>query len=231
MRATATLNMVNQETAALFKTSLKNGNNFMERVYVKIGLLISKSILNNAHALITLFKLQDEMIELCGYFDDEKDKFEGLIEKRKVLKAKNINFMARFKQEVDCSNALSLHLMELIEGYDQLLCSLNLLHLSGLIDGRGSFYQLKERYQKRLNTFLSNIVTSPSFKNETLTVEEAIESVKEGGEPSLDLSILKQALHAPYAPGLSTYQLSQLGYKINQALSQKEKTQETLKAE
>lgn len=221
MRATIRLHLVNQETVSIFSRTLKNGDNFFERVNVKAGMLIKESVLNNAHALVAIYTLHDELTHLSAFFDDEIDKFEGQIEKRNMPGGKSIQFKVLLEQEFPCSNTFSMALAELIELFDKLISTLKLVHLAGLLDSRHTLYTLKQNYQKKLNVLLSKVIQTVSFKNKSLTIQEAIR-LCDSKHPELNFSLLKAALQSPYAPGFSPHVLSQLGYQINQTLKQKE---------
>lgn len=219
MQTTMRFDIVNKETMNLLKRTLPNKDNYFERVFVKISLLIKDSIKGNAYALVSLYQLQDEILNLSAYFDDEIDKFEGQIEKKKVLDPNKINFIAKYHYDLACNNALSLALYELMEGFDKLISTLKLLHLSGSMESRPAFYQLKERYQKKLNTLLSKVIQTPSSKNHSTTVSELIENPGQFNAPQINLHTLKEALDAPYAPGFSPQVLSNLKYKLKSQMS------------
>lgn len=222
MRVTTTCSIVNKETAAIFKMSLKNGDNFFDRVCVKISVLIKDSLLNNAYALVTLYQLHDDMLNLCAYFDDEMDKFEGQIEKKKTLDVKKINFISQYTQDLPCSNAFSVGVIELIEVFDKLISTVKLLHLGGLLESRATLYALKQRYQKNINAFLSKILMTASSKNHSFTVLDVINEKHCNSGLLIDLKILKEALNAPYAPGFSLHVQSQLSYQLNQKIQQQD---------
>ncbi|HAT3881162.1 TPA: hypothetical protein ACWM1T_001820 [Legionella pneumophila] len=219
MQATMRLNIVNKETMKVLNRTLPNNDNYFERVGVKIGLLIKDSLLSNAFALVSLYQLHDEIINLSAYFDDEIDKFEGQIEKKKALNPSKVNFIAQYDYDMPCGNALSCALYELMEGFDRLISTLKLLHLSGLLESRAAFYQLKENYQKKLNALLSQIIQTPSSKNHSITVSELIENPENFNTSQISPHTLKEALNAPYAPGFSPYVSSNLKYKLKSQLS------------
>ena len=68
MQATMRLNIVNKETMNVLKRKLPNKDNYFERVCVKVGLLIKDSLLSNAFALVSLYQLHDEIINLSAFF-------------------------------------------------------------------------------------------------------------------------------------------------------------------
>lgn len=219
MQATMRLNIVNKETMAILSRILPNKDNYFERVCVKVGLLIKDSLLNNAYALVCLYQLHDEILNLSAYFDDEIDKFEGQIEKKKALDPNKVNFIAQYSYDMPCSNAVSCTLYELMEGFDRLMSTLKLLHLSGFLESRPAFYALKERYQKKLNALLSQIIQTPSSKNRQTTVTELINNPGSVDPSLINLHVLKEALDAPYAPGFSPQILSNLKYKLKTYMS------------
>ena len=109
MQTTMRFDIVNKETMNLLKRTLPNKDNYFERVFVKISLLIKDSIKGNAYALVSLYQLQDEILNLSAYFDDEIDKFEGQIEKKKVLDPNKINFIAKYHYDLACIQKLIHH--------------------------------------------------------------------------------------------------------------------------
>lgn len=222
MQATLKLNIVNKETMNVLNRTLPNKDNYFERVCVKIGLLIKESLLSNAYALVTLYQLHDEILNLSAYFDDELDKFEGQIEKKKMLDPSKVNFIAKYDYDMPYSNALAGSLYELMEVFDKLISMLKLLHLSGSIESRPAFYQLKQRYQKKLNLLLSQIIQTPSSKRHGTNISECIENPDGIGTSVINLHVLKKALDAPYAPGFSPQVLLNLKYKIKNHLSNNE---------
>lgn len=222
MQATMKLDIVNKETMNVFNRTISGKDNYFERVCVKIGLFIKDSLLNNAYALVTLYQLHDEIFNLSAYFDDEIDKFEGQIEKKKVLDPSKVNFIARYHHDIPYSNALTCALYELMERFDKLISILKLLHLSGSIESKATFYQLKQRYQKRLNILLSQIIQAPSSKNRNLTLYELIDNPETIDSGAINLHVLKDAIDAPYAPGLSPQVAHQLKYKFNQLAKNKD---------
>tara|TARA_Y100000588_G_C14167540_1_gene887641 strand:+ start:752 stop:1438 length:687 start_codon:yes stop_codon:yes gene_type:complete len=219
MQATMRLDIVNKETMNVLNRTLPNNDNYFERVCVKIGLLIKDSLLSNAFALVSLYQLHDEILNLSVYFDDEVDKFEGQIEKKNVLSPSKINFIAQYGYDMPCSNALSCALYELIDVFDKLISRLKLLHLSGLLESRAAFYQLKEGYQKKLNALLSKIIQTSSSKNHPFTVSELIEQPEKFNTSQISPHSLKNALDSPYAPGFSPQVLSNLKYKLKSQIS------------
>ncbi|STX55510.1 Uncharacterised protein [Legionella beliardensis] len=222
MTAIIRLTLVNQEAAQLFGRTLKNGHLFFERVQLKIGVLIKESFNHNAHALISLYTLYDELLHLHAHFDDEIDKFEALIEKRKKLGAKTIEFKAQFTHEMAASHGFFMVLADLIELFDKLMTTLKLLHLLGLFDSCHTLYTQKERYQRELNFFLSKLIQTPSYKDYSITVEEAIQL--KTSVPNLDYSLLKAALDSPFAPNLSPQRLAKLSSALNRHLNQNSRT-------
>lgn len=224
MQATMQLNIVNKETMKLLNRTLPNKDNYFDRVCVKIGLLIKDSLLSNAFALVSLYQMHDEILNLSACFDDEADKFEGQLEKKKSLDPGKVNFISRYDYDMPCGNALFCTLYELIEGFDKLISRLKLLHVSGLLESRGAFYQLKEGYQKKLNTLLSQIIKTPSSKHHSISVSELIDNPDQFNTYKISLNTLKEALDAPYAPGLSPQILSNLKYKLKLQLSKNDKT-------
>ncbi|WP_028389302.1 AcaB family transcriptional regulator [Legionella fairfieldensis] len=216
MQATIKLPVVNKETIDVLNRVLPDGRSYLERVYVKIGLLIKASALNNAFALVNLYQLHDEIINLSAYFDDEVDKFEGQIEKKKTINPTKVSFIAQSEHDLPCNNPLACSLYELMVGFDKLLSTLKLLHLSGLLESKAALYQLKERYQKKLNTLLSQIIQTPSTQHYPTSVAELIETPDAFDKTSIRLDVLIQALDAPYAPGVSAQGLHQMKYKLKQ---------------
>ncbi|STX81581.1 Uncharacterised protein [Legionella busanensis] len=218
MTAIIRLTLVNQESAHLFSRTLKNGHLFFERVQLKIGVLIKESLNYNAHALIRLYTLHDELLHLHAHFDDEIDKFEALIEKRKNLGAKTIEFKAQFTHEMTASHGFFMVLADLIEIFDKLMTTLKLLHLLGLFDSCRTLYTQKQRYQRELNCFLSKLIQTPSYKDYSITVEEVVQS--ETGVANLDYSLLKAALDSPFSPNLNPQRLAKVSSALNQHLKQ-----------
>ncbi|KTD29331.1 AcaB family transcriptional regulator [Legionella israelensis] len=224
MQATMRLDIFNKETMNVLNRALPNNDNYFERVCVKIGLLIKDSLLGNAFALVSLYQLHDEILNLSACFDDEADKFEGQIEKKNILSLSKVNFVAQYGHDMPCGNALSCALYELIEVFDRLISRLKLLHLSGLLESRAAFYQLKEDHQKKLNALLSKIIQTPSSKNHSTTVSELIENPDNFNTSQICPHTLKEALDAPYAPGFSPQVLSNLKYKLKSHISKNNKT-------
>lgn len=216
MQATLKLNIVNKETANLLKRTLKNGDNHFERACVKIGLLIKDSLLNNAYALVTLYQMHDDILNLSGFFDDEIDKFEGQLEKKKSINFKKIEFVARYEHALPFSNALTSTLYELIQGFDRLISTVSLLHINGLIDSKIAFYQIKNPYQKSLNALLSKIIQTSSARHYDINLLTIINEEDVFDESVINLHTLKAALNAPYAPGFSPQKAHQLRYKLSQ---------------
>lgn len=211
MHALATLNLVNKETANLFTRALSNGDNFMMRIQNKATALIAESLAHNVYALLAVHSLYQELDELKAYFDDEKDRYDGLGEQRKLINTQKIRFVERYSYELSCSNAFLLSLISLIELFDALITSLKLVHLLGAFDARATFYELKEKYQKKINLFLAAIIQSPSLKNKSMSLKDYIKS--ELTNPA-QARLLAEAIHASYAPGFSPQELTQLGYQI-----------------
>ena len=219
MQATIHLDIVNKETMNVLNRTLPNNDNYFERVSVKIGLLIKDSLLGNAFALVSLYQLHDEILNLSACFDDDVDKFEGQIEKKNIRSLSKVNFVAQYSHDMPYGNALSCALYELIEVFDKLISRLKLLHLSGLLESRAAFYQLKEEYQKKLNALLSKIIQTPSSKRHSATVSELIEDPDNFKTSQISPHTLKEALDAPYAPGFSPQVLSNLKYQLKLQLS------------
>lgn len=224
MQVTMKLNIVNKEVMSVLNRTMPNKDNYFERVFVKISLLIKDSIKGNAYALVSLYQLHDEILSLSAYFDDEIDKFEGQIEKKKVLDPSKINFIAKYHHDLACNNALSLALYELMEGFDKLISTLKLLHLSGSMESRPAFYQLKERYQKKLNALLSKIIQTPSSHKHQTMLKAILDNPELAYEASISLNTLKEALDAPYAPGFSPQILSNMKYKLKSQISAQNST-------
>ncbi len=216
MQATMRLNIVNKETMNVLNRILPNKDNYFERVCVKIGLLIRDSLLNNAYALVALYQLHDEILNLSAYFDDEIDKFEGQIEKKKMLDPNKVKFIAKYDYDMPCGNALTCALYELMEGFDRLISTVKLLYLSGLMESKPAFYQLKQRYQKNLNRILSKIIQTSSSPNHHVNLMDIINGDCVIDESVIDINTLKDALNSPYAPGFSPQKAHQLRYKLNQ---------------
>jgi hypothetical protein len=224
MQTTMRLNIVNKETMNILKRKLPNKDNYFERVCVKVGLLIKDSLLSNAFALVSLYQLHDEILNLSAFFDDEIDKFEGQIEKKKALDPSKVNFIAHYGYDMPCNNAVSCTLYELMERFDKLISTLKLLHLSDILESRPAFYQLKERYQKKLNCLFSKIIKTSSSKYHQTTVSELIETPEHVNASQINLHTLKEALDAPFAPGFSPQVLSNLKYKLKLQLSKNDET-------
>ncbi len=220
MQATLNLKIVNKETMNVLTRTLPNKANYFERVGVKIGLLIKESLLHNAYALVSLYQLHEEILNLNAYFDDEIDKFEGQIEKKKVFDCSKVNFIAQYHYDMPCQDALRLALYELMQGFDKLISTLKLLHLSATLESRSAFYQLKERYQKKLNSLLSEIIQVPSAKIRNITITELIENPETVAHNAINIQVLIKAVNAPYAPELSPQKVQQLNDRFNQ-LAQK----------
>ena len=217
MRATISLKLVNKESANVLLRALPNGDNFFERIQIKAGLLIKDSILNNAQALMAIHCLYEELNRLKASFDDEIDKFEGQLEKRKLLQSHQINFEPQYSHELSCSNAFSMGLVELIELFDKLISALKLLHLSGALTPKTAFYMLKQRYQKQLNRLLGKILQLPSSKNVTASIQEII-GLPPAEVADIDYHGLLEAIKSPFAPGFSPQVLSQLTYQIKKKI-------------
>lgn len=217
MRATMSLKLVNKECANLLQKRLPNGDNFIERVQIKAGLLIKDSILNNAQALMTIDCLYQELNALKASFDDELDKFEGQLEKRKLLQIHPISFQSQYSHELSCSNAFSMGLAELIVLFDKLISTLKLLHHTGALTPKTAFYALKQRYQKQLNQLLGKIIQTPSAKNKTASIQELI-GLNPAEAVDIDYQSLLEAVKSPFAPGFSPQLLSQLTYQLKKKI-------------
>jgi hypothetical protein len=204
MQATMKLNIVNKETMNVLNRAMPNKDNYFERVCVKIGLLIKDSLLGNAFALVTLYQLHDEILNLSAFFDDEIDKFEGQIEKKKNFSLNKVNFIAKYDHDMPCGNTLSYALYELVEGFDRLISTLKLLHLSELFESRSSFYQIKQRYQKKMNKLLSQIIKTPSAKRHQVSVLDVILDPWAYYE-TIPINELRIAFTKPYAPELDPH--------------------------
>lgn len=224
MQVTMKLNIVNKETMHILNRRMPNKDNYFERLCVKIGLLIKDSLMHNAYALVSLYQLQDDILNLSAYFDDEIDKFEGQIEKKKNLELNKINFIAQYNYDFPCGNALTCTLYELMEGFDKLISTVKLLYLSSSMESRAAFYQLKERYQKKLNALLSKIIQIPSSKHHTTTIAELIDNLEKADALKIDIHALKEALDECYAPGFSPHVLSNMKYKLKLHLSKNDST-------
>ena len=219
MNAIMTLNLVNKESNRLFTRKIGDKRLFINAILVRINGLVHDALLGKTGALIESYKVNFGICNMTDFFYDEIDKYEGLLERRNGIDYSKVSFTSKFKHEISCDCEININFMGLIESFDKLTSIINLVYLSGGFDSRGSFYSVEKKIQKKLNSLLSQIVTTKATKD---SQENVTDILKTEHHQSLEIvevgniDILIKAMNSSYAPGLSKQNISQVNVRLKQ---------------
>jgi hypothetical protein len=198
MTTSLQLVLANPEVNRLFTRKLPDGSNFYQALLHKVSSLVRRCENKQAYALVTLKNVQEMILSLTSEFDDEIDKFEGLLEKKKHLKDKVFHFEKRFKQEVSFDNSVAAALVELFEIYDRLVSILKILRTARCFVNDDDYFNNLRRYFKSINRVLSHLLLIPLNHLKTLTFTDVMETPQE----DLDYHALLEAMSSSLAPRL-----------------------------
>ncbi|MBA2656827.1 MAG: hypothetical protein H0U70_07545 [Tatlockia sp.] len=153
-----------REVYTLFERKLKGERLFLEVIQHKINRLIGKSKEQDENATFTINQFKEKMTGLTAHFITETTRFEQLLNKKKVLQGKTIQFVIKFRPTLVIYNSLSLSLVQFLESYDNLIATIKLLRLADCFCSEMDYFHTKSIYQKMANQLLSSmIVTSIKF--------------------------------------------------------------------
>lgn len=203
MTTTITLTLTNQEVSRLFTRELKNGVNFYQKLMSKVTQLIKLCKKKRAYAFISLYQMNESIHTLTQKFNDDIDRYEGILQEKKHFLGKKITYYPRHFPEVRFDNALAGSLIELFEVYDHLICLIKTLRAAGCFSDEDEYSNTLKYYFKEVNRLLSSLLFSPIKKLPSMRLDEAIdlnESYEVDG--AIDYALLYKALTSNVAPRL-----------------------------
>lgn len=174
MTTFVTLTLSNSEVHRLFTRTLKNGDNFYQKLMRKIGSLIKCAQEQRAYALLSLYQLNEEVNSTIQTFYDDIDKFEAVLEKKKHLTGKKITYKPIYFPKVPFDSALASSLVELFEVYDRFISILKTLRSAGCFSNDDDYFSNLRRSFKEVNRLLSTLLLISVKELPPLTLDEAI---------------------------------------------------------
>lgn len=106
------------------------------------------------------------IIDLKNKMSEDVSQFEIVFTKKSSIPISKVDYVIKFKPRVIVTNPLSLKLIEFIKVYDKLISCLKLLRLAGCFELETVYWDNVRRYQKIVNSMLSDILLSPSISKD-----------------------------------------------------------------
>lgn len=215
MQTMVNLKLQSKEVESLFVRKIANGDQFLELVILKIGLIISSCLQGKVEALLMMYDLRENLLTELDFVSDEIDKYDGLLSKR-MSSNYNIEYLSPYEGKIACSNEISFNLVELITQYDILFSKVKHFFFMGGFESKQSFYSLRSKYQKRLNKLLSNIISLNAKNASKTSIDEFIENSDNQG--CQDVTKLILAINSTYSPGYNQHVRNQKVLRLKNLL-------------
>jgi len=161
MKASIELALRTREVNQLFERKINGDRLFIEAILHKFNIVINRCNQQDPHALIAYKQIEQQIQDLTRQFTTEITKFEMILQKKKILENKKIDFLAQFKPTISISNPLALQLVETIEVYDKLTAIMKLLNLAGCFETNTIYFGNIKRIQKIVNNGFSALLLAP----------------------------------------------------------------------
>lgn len=207
MSTTVQLALANTEVNRLFTRKMPNNLLFYEALLRKVSLLSQRAYAQHVYALQALQRIHEDVHALMNRFDDELDRFEGLLEKKKQTRGKVFSFEARFHPVVSFSNSISVDLVALCEMYDKLLSTIKLMRTAGCFANDDDYFDNVRLGFKSVNQLFSQIILIPVKTLPTTTFLDVIDDAPDYVSQKdtfgvIDCAWLYQAVNSNLAPRL-----------------------------
>jgi len=160
LKAEITLELRTREVYKLFERKISGDRLFIDAILHKINVLLNRCRMPEAHSINLLHEREKQLLALTRKFSDEIARFEALLEKKKELRGKQINFVVQFNPQIIVSNPVSMKLVEFIEVYDRLITILKLLRLAGCFDIDETYFSQVKQQQRLTNQMLSKFIVN-----------------------------------------------------------------------
>lgn len=225
MTTFVTLTLCNFEVNHLFTRTLKNGENFYQKLMNKVASLIKCCQEQRVYALLSLYQMNEAVNTIIQKFYDDIDAFEGVLEKKKLLAGKKITYQPVHFPKARFDSALACSLVELFEVYDHLISLLKTLRTAGCFSNDDDYFNNLRRYFKEVNRLLSALLLTSVKDMASITLDEAVHQ-KESYQlhttqhGDMDYSILYKALTSNVAPRLEEKIRQPLLFHLNKKLQQ-----------
>ena len=201
MTTTITLTLTNQEVNRLFTREIKDGVNVYEKLMNKVEYLIKLCQRRRAYAFISLYQMNESIESLTQQFDEDIDRYEEILQKKKHLVGKKITYYPRHFPEVVFDNTLSGSLIKLFEIYDHLISLIKTLRAVGCFAHDDEYFNTLRHYFKEVNRLLSSLLFHSIKKQPSIRLDEAVD-FEESYTPNgtIDYTLLYKALTSNVAP-------------------------------
>jgi hypothetical protein len=158
MKVTVTLELKTREVNQLFERKINGDRLFINAILHKFNRVTGLCRKEAPGAQEAYQNIEKSVLNLTQQFSDEVNRFRGILEKKTGLSSKKISISPTFHPKIFAENPLTVHLIELIETYDNLVATLKLLHLAGCFQSEQDYYANITRSQKVVNRMLSKIL-------------------------------------------------------------------------
>jgi len=225
MKAIITLELVNKSTKHIFDIKRDNQEHTLfEGIQNKVAKLFNLSREHNANALCILHEIREMIEEESSYFFDEVDRYESILEKKPCYKTTKISFDRKYKTEIKFSNAICYDLIELFTSYDKLRSTLDVMDMFGCFDKKRTYIQLTNKYQKKLNSFISKLYRVDTSNVIKATFSEVCTTEDINILNSIDISRLSTAVDSNLFPAISEIEIDSISKGIESLKSKMLKT-------
>ena len=158
MKANIELTLRTREVYQLFERKINGNQLFIPAILHKFNRVMQDYNQQESEAFSIYKWIESKMQQLTQQFAAEITKFETILQKKKLLENKRIDFVVQFKTIIAITNPLTIQLVEIIEIYDKLMAILKLMNLAGCFETDEIYFQNVKRIQKIANQGFSEIL-------------------------------------------------------------------------